>query len=320
MRRTRLRLLGTLCLVGLLLAMSAAPAVGLADGYPHQSRGERGTNVRALQHLLRAHGRPVPVTGIFDDATVAAVRAFQTAHGLTVHGHADAPTWTRLRIPVTTRSRGSAVSALQILLDEKRAAGLTLTGVYDRATGRAVAAFQRHAGLTVSGSADPVTWRALLAHLELPVFGPTLCDYSTGNGPANWGTSAAVGQLEAAARRVVDAGHGRVGVGDLGFEHGGDIPGHMSHEQGLDIDLRPMRRDEAQCAWGTTWRLGSYDRAATRALVQAIRATAPGHVQLIYFNDPELIADGLTTWYAGHDDHLHVRYCERVHPVADYDC
>jgi hypothetical protein len=33
-----------------------------------------------------------------------------------------------------------------------------------------------------------------------------------------------------------------------------------------------------------------------------------------------LIREGLTTWFAGHDDHLHVRYCEVVHPLKAYDC
>lgn len=302
------------------LVVLAAPAAALSDSYPHQSHGNRGANVRALQHLLRAHDRPVPVTGLFDDATLTAVRAFQSDAGLPVTGHADPGTWTRLRVPLSARSRGQAVVAMQVLLNEKRRAGLVLSGTYDRATREAVRAFQRHAGLSATGAADPLTWRTLLAHLELPTFGSTLCDYSTGNGPANWGTSAAIGQLEAAAARVVDQGHGRLPVGDLGFEHGGDIPGHMSHEQGLDIDLRPMRTDEVQCSWGTTWRLASYDRAATRDLVRAIRATARGHVRLVYFNDPVLIEEGLTTWYTGHDDHLHVRYCERSHHVALYDC
>jgi hypothetical protein len=43
-------------------------------------------------------------------------------------------------------------------------------------------------------------------------------------------------------------------------------------------------------------------------------------VKLIYFNDPVLIREGLTRYYAGHDDHVHVRYCERVYPLAAYDC
>jgi len=33
-----------------------------------------------------------------------------------------------------------------------------------------------------------------------------------------------------------------------------------------------------------------------------------------------LIREGLTRWYSGHDDHLHVRYCEPYHPVATYRC
>ena len=68
------------------------------------------------------------------------------------------------------------------------------------------------------------------------------------------------------------------------------------------------------------YRWSTYDRAATRDLIKAIRATAPGHVKLIYFNDPVFIREGLVSWYAGHDDHLHVRYCERTHPLAAYDC
>ena len=35
-----------------------------------------------------------------------------------------------------------------------------------------------------------------------------------------------------------------------------------------------------------------YDRGATRALIKAIRAAAPGHIKVIYFNDPVLIREG----------------------------
>ena len=70
----------------------------------------------------------------------------------------------------------------------------------------------------------------------------------------------------------------------------------------------------------SNYRVTSYDRTATRALIKAIRATAPGHVKLIYFNDPVLIKEGLVRPYAGHDDHLHIRYCEKIHFDAAYDC
>ena len=171
------------------------------------------------------------------------------------------------------------------------------------------------------GLVGPVTWRNLLSHFDYPAFnGTSLCDYSVGNGRANWGTGAAIGQLEAAAAAFATAGRGRVAVGDIGHEHGGDIAGHVTHELGLDVDVRPIRDAKNQCTYGTNWRSASYDRGATRTLIKAIRAAAPGHVKLIYFNDPTLIREGLTTWQSGHDDHLHIRYCEASHPVAAYRC
>jgi hypothetical protein len=89
----------------------------------------------------------------------------------------------------------------------------------------------------------------------------------------------------------------------------------------MDIDIWPIRTDNAQCSAGRiTWQSAAYDQAATRALAKAIRDAAPGHVKLIFFNDPVLIAEGLTTQYPNHDNHLHVRYCEKVHPNSLYDC
>lgn len=315
-----LRLLLPLIAAAALIVASAPPVAALSGDYPHASAGNRGANVRALQSLLRDHGAIIGVTGIFDGPTVAAVQAFQAERGLPVNGQVASVTWSALVVRLEAGSSGEAVTGIQRLLNEKRRTKLPLTGTYDAATEAAVAAFQAHARAVVTGVADAGTWRLLLAHLELPAFGSTLCDYSVGNGAANWGTAAAIGQLEAAASSLARAGISRPAVGDVGFEHGGDIAGHQSHEQGLDVDLRPMRRDDRQCSWGTNWRSSTYDRAATRALVRAIRATAPGHVKVIYFNDPTLVREGLTRWYSGHDDHLHVRYCERVHPLAAYDC
>jgi hypothetical protein len=131
-----------------------------------------------------------------------------------------------------------------------------------------------------------------------------MCDKDPdGNGTANWGTGATIGQLEAAAATFAATGQGKVPLGDIGFEHGGAIPGHGSHQVGMDVDLWPIRTDSAQCTAGRiTWQSSTYDRAATS------RATAPGQVALIFFNDPVLINEGLTTSYPNHDNHLHVRY------------
>jgi len=313
-----------LLVVVLALLLPAVPAAAGVSGFPWpiQNQGNRGSDVLAIQSLLRGHGIRVVYDGIFSSNTARGVEAFQRANGLPATRVVDHQTWAKLVIPVGPGDTGEGVLTLQRQLNEKRAAGLRVTGVYDIATAAAVRTLEAHVGHPRDGIADSGIWRYLIAHYELPAFSAAtrLCDYSVGNGPANWGTGAAIGQLEAAGRAFVSTGYGRVSVGDLGYEHGGDIPLHATHEVGLDADLRPVRDARDQCRWGTNWRSASYDRTATRRLVDTIRLTAPGHLKLIYFNDPVLVREGRTTWYTGHDDHLHVRYCEPGHALSRYRC
>ena len=312
-----------LLMIGVLLASvlgSGTAAAAEVPRFPHQALGNRGVDVKAIQGFLMHHGAAIRVDGVFAASTETAVRAFQVSRDLPASGHVDAATWAALLVRVENGTTGEAVRALQRQLNEKRNARLPVDGVFGTATRAALVAFQRHMGIGVTAIAGPLTWRYLIAHFERPVFGSKVCDYQVGNGLADWGTAAAIGQLEAAAVAVVRLGHGRIAVGDIGHEHGGDIRGHETHERGLDVDIRPIRRAGDQCSRGGTWQLSTYDRAATRDLVKAIRAAAPGHVKLIYFNDPVLVREGLTRRYTGHEDHLHVRYCERVHTVAAYAC
>ncbi len=316
------RSLVALLLAPLLVAGLGAGTVAAASPlYPHQSLGNRGAEVRAIQGFLRQRGYDMAVDGIFAQSTRTAVIDLQTGAGLPIDGRVNGPTWGALLVRLAPGATGEAVMVLQRQLNEKRNVGLTVNGTLDDATTAQVRAFQGHAGLGRTGIVDAATWRHLITHFERPIFGvATVCDYSVGNGPANWGTGAAIGQVEAAARQVVALRHGRVAIGDIGFQHGGNIPGHESHERGLDVDVRPIRTDRQQCRLRVNYRSSTYDRAATRDLVKAIRVTAPGHVKLIFFNDPVLIREGLTRWFTGHDDHLHIRYCEKIHPVAAYDC
>lgn len=304
------------------LAATAVPVSAFgAAAFPTQSRGNRGIDVVALQYLLQQAGRSLTADGDFGSGTEAAVKAFQSSKGLTSDGIVGPNTWGALAVTVRQGSNGPAVRALQTQLNAKRSAGLTADGAFGGGTLAAVQAFQRHAGITDDGVVGAVTWRNLLWHFDYPTMSVGLCDQDPdGNGSANWGTGATIGQLEAAAQ-AFGTSQGRVPLGDISFEHGGDIPGHASHEVGLDVDLWPIRTDNAQCTAGRiTYRSSTYDRAATRSLVQAIRNNAAGHVKLIYFNDPVLISEGLTSEYPNHDNHLHVRYCERVHSNSSYDC
>lgn len=58
--------------------------------------GMAGPDVVALQGLLIAHGFPAGITGSFDNATAAQLRAFQSAHGLKVDAIAGDKSWTAL--------------------------------------------------------------------------------------------------------------------------------------------------------------------------------------------------------------------------------
>ena len=191
-------------LVALAFLAVASPvsAAGVRDTYPVQNLGDRGTNVAVLQRLLQAHGATIDASANFGPATKAAVQAFQAAHDLPADGVVRAATWGALVIPVKIGSSGPAVNALKTLLNAKRGTSLKLDGKYGTGTRDAVAAFQRHYGMTVWGSVGPVTWRRLIAHFEYPTFGHGLCDYNLENGKANWGTSAAIAQMETAAACV----------------------------------------------------------------------------------------------------------------------
>lgn len=316
-------MLGVAALAAAGLCLIGTPAYAFANAFfPTQSTGNRGVDVQAIQHLLNHHGYAVDPIGVFGSQTNTAVRAFQTDHGLGVDGIVGPATWAALVPLLRQGDSGSAVRALQVELNEKRRISLAVNGTFDAATTTAVRDFQQHAGISVDGVAGPVTWRNLVWHYAYPDFTAGICDQDPdGNGTANWATAAAIGQLEQAARTFAGTGQGRIPLGDAGFEHGGDIPGHASHEVGLDVDIWPIRTDNAQCTAGRiTWQSSTYDRAATRTLVNNIRAAAPGHVRLIFFNDPVLIDEGLTTPLDGHDNHLHVRYCEKVHPNSLYVC
>jgi len=302
--------------VCLALLMQASPALAYTAFLPTQSVGNRGVDVTAIQLLVG-----VAADGVFGAGTEAAVRAFQSSRGLAADGIVGPATWTALTPTLRAGASGAAVRALQTQLNAKARLALTVDGEFGPATTTAVRNFQSAHGLTVDGVVGPTTWRYLLWHYDYPGFG-SMCDQNPdGNGTANWGTGAAIGQLEAAAATFAVTGQGKVPLGDVGFEHGGVIPGHGSHQLGMDVDLWPIRTDSAQCTAGRiTWQSATYDRAATRTLIQTLRSKASGHVKLVFFNDPVLIQEGLSQSYPNHDNHIHIRYCERVHPNASYDC
>ena len=146
-----------------------------------------------LRHLSYFHEEigEIPIDGIFERDTRAALRAFQELEGLAVTGVADLETWERLyaaylasteekqaptsisyfpQIPENyTLEVGEAqflVSIVQNALFELALfydglEGVPQSGVYDEETARAVRAFQAANGLAQTGGVDRATWNAL---------------------------------------------------------------------------------------------------------------------------------------------------------------
>ena len=92
-------------------------------------------------------------------------------------------------------------------------------------------------------------------------------------------------------------------IGQISLKGGGEMPPHKSHRVGLDVDVRPMRTDGANEP--VTITDPDYDRATTTALIALWWKKAP--VQSLFFNDPTVIAAGLSQFVNGHHHHFHAR-------------
>jgi murein endopeptidase len=126
-----------------------------------------------------------------------------------------------------------------------------------------------------------------------------------------WGTDRLVRTLLAVLRdyRAEHPGAPRVGVGDLSRPRGGEFGrefgglGHLSHQNGLDVDVYYPRRDGRE---RKPQRPGLVDEGLAQALVDGFVAAGATHV----FVGPHLRLGGpraVVSPLVHHDDHLHVR-------------
>jgi murein endopeptidase len=91
----------------------------------------------------------------------------------------------------------------------------------------------------------------------------------------------------------------RIGIGNISRADGLDDDDHSSHLDGLQVDVRPVRKDGLEMP--VTWMDRQYDKDATAKLIELFRTFGP--VKKILFNDTSIpfvkLADN-------HDDHFHV--------------
>jgi peptidoglycan hydrolase-like protein with peptidoglycan-binding domain len=149
--------------VGLVLcALALSPSISLAATWPNFKRGDSGTDVYTIQHLLVAHSLSLDVDGKFGPATEGAVKSFQAANGLEQDGVVGSNTWGKLIIVVKSGSKGEAVKGAQRQLN-KYGYNLAVDGSFGPATDGATRDFQSKRGLAVDGSIGPNTWHALVS-------------------------------------------------------------------------------------------------------------------------------------------------------------
>jgi putative chitinase len=84
------------CLQRAKVALGLAGSKGSAEVKPTLRLGSSGEQVAALQAMLIAVGSGITVDGKFGPGTAAAVKEFQTRHGLVADGIAGAATWSAL--------------------------------------------------------------------------------------------------------------------------------------------------------------------------------------------------------------------------------
>lgn len=134
--------------------------------------GDRGTAVRDLRQRLAATGAGLPAGDTYDDATRAAVRAFQERRGLRVDGICGPETWgaliesgfhlgDRLLYISGDMLRGDDVADLQRQLNALGFDAGREDGILGPETEAALRNFQRNAGITADGVCGPATLRAL---------------------------------------------------------------------------------------------------------------------------------------------------------------
>ena len=155
----------------------------------------------------------------------------------------------------------------------------------------------------------------LIGGVELPPAGPGYYTYDpSSSGIPNaagrrWGTASLVRELVDLGRwwQRTHPGAPRIGIGDLsrpaGGSFGGAIVGHVSHQNGLDADLRLPRADGMEGPSGP-W---NYDRALTQAIVD--RLVAQGAELVLIGPSLDLHGPrGVVGPWPNHDDHIHVRF------------
>lgn len=106
----------------------------------------------------------------------------------------------------------------------------------------------------------------------------------------------------------------KFGIGNISIAGGLPYDRHVSHKKGIEMDIRPVRRDRLVGQAAHLTRFDTvYDFDATLRLI-CLFAEHP-LVRIVYFNDDKVqqaIGGGRVKSAARHDDHFHVEIKENL--------
>ena len=91
----------------------------------------------------------------------------------------------------------------------------------------------------------------------------------------------------------------KFGIGNISLADGHKFKPHLSHKTGMEVDIRPIRKDGQFLP--VSYQDKIYDRDATQKLIKLMWGT--GYVKGIYFNDATIHQ---VKPLAGHHNHLHI--------------
>ncbi len=137
---------------------------------PQLKRGDKGADVKILQRALAERGLyKGAISGTFDAATGAALKAFEKAQGLTADGKTDGKVWSALQTHVVSRqtvggptlregTSGQAVRTLQKKLRDRGLYTGPIDGKFGASTEAAVKRFEKRRGAKVDGVVGNGLW------------------------------------------------------------------------------------------------------------------------------------------------------------------
>ena len=133
--------------------------------------------------------------------------------------------------------------------------------------------------------------------------------YTTYNNDGNdhYGTAHTIKALQTISAKWNETHpESKLQIGDISKKGGGHLAPHGSHRKGIDADIRPFRKDGKLAPLNAVADPQNFDRDKTREFIKLVKKLYPNTV--ILFNDKQLINEGLTKKWKGHDNHLHIHF------------